>query len=175
MKEENLEKSIWLDTETTGLSYLYDELLQVSIIDYQHNILFDSYIRPKRVKRWPDAEAVNHITPAMVQGYKTIDGYLPRLQEIVDGAEIIGGYNTCFDLDFLRQAGITRKGQKIIDVMADFAPIYGEWSDWFQDYKWQKLEVCARYYNYQFKAHNSLADIEATLYCYEKMRYGADH
>ena len=57
--------------------------------------------------------------------------------------------------------------------MEQFAEIYGEWSEWHQNYKWQKLTKAAEYFGYDWgrqkgKAHNSLADCFATLFVKEK-------
>lgn len=54
-------------------------------------------------------------------------------------------------------------------VMREFASIYGEWSDRF-GCKWKSLGVCARYFDYSFDAHDSLEDVRATLYCYNKIK-----
>lgn len=43
-----MSKKIVIDTETTGLNAKTDELLQVSIIDTDGNVLFDSYFKPTR-------------------------------------------------------------------------------------------------------------------------------
>ena len=67
------------------------------------------------------------------------------------------------------QAGISLYGFSHYDVMLEFAPIYGEWSSYHESYKWQKLTTCAKYYGYEFKAHDSLEDVKATLFCYKKM------
>lgn len=56
-----------------------------------------------------------------------------------------------------------------IDPMIMFAEIYGEWNERRGSYKWQSLTKCATYYGYEFKAHDSLEDVKATLYCYKKM------
>ena len=48
-------KYIVLDTETTGLNAAEDELLQVSIIDNEGAVLFDSYIRPTQHTEWAEA------------------------------------------------------------------------------------------------------------------------
>lgn len=57
-----------------------------------------------------------------------------------------------------------------IDLMVPFAEIYGEWSDYFLDYKWQKLMTCAKYYGYHGDGwHDSLADTRTTLYCFKAM------
>ncbi len=66
-------KYIVLDTETTGLNAAEDELLQVSIIDNEGAVLFDSYIKPTQHTEWAEAERINHISPEMVADSPTIE------------------------------------------------------------------------------------------------------
>lgn len=160
---------IIVDTETTGLNADTGELLQVSIIDSQGNTLFNSYIKPLFTENWDGAMAVNHITPEMVANAPNILEVKQEINRILNSANIIVGYDTNFDLSFLSAAGIEFEQQQIVDIMQDFAPIYGEWNDYYESYKWQKLTTCANYYNYNWgddTAHDSLADCRATLYCY---------
>lgn len=165
---------IVIDTETTGLhSNEGDELLQVSIIDGIGNTLYNSYIKPIIAERWDDAQRINNISPEMVKGAPSIIEEMPKINAILAAAKTIIGYNTSFDLDFLEAwGGIVPDSAAIVDVMLDFAPIYGEWNENYGDYKWQKLVTCAEYYGYDWsntEAHNSLADCLATLYCYQQM------
>ena len=56
------------DTETTGTEpYLGDEVVSISICDAYGNDLFSSLIKPRKKKAWPEAEAINGISPAMVK------------------------------------------------------------------------------------------------------------
>ena len=53
--------------------------------------------------------------------------------------------------------------------MLEFAPIYGEWSDYFEDYKWQKLTTCTEYFEYIYPPHDALSDVRATLFAYKEI------
>lgn len=166
------ETVIVIDTETTGIDPGQDELLQVSIIDTNGNTLYNQYLKPVKATSWEDAERVNHISPEMVKDCPTILAEMPKINEILNKANIIIGYNTAFDLSFLAAAGAEWNAMEI-DVMLDFAPIYGEWNEYYGDYKWQTLTTCTEYYNYDWStdnAHNSLADCRATLFCYKAMQ-----
>lgn len=161
---------VCLDCETTGLSSK-DEILQLSIVNGAGEVLFNEYIRPQKVTEWPEAERIHGISPDMVANKPTIEVYREQISEIMAKAGLIIGYNVFFDLDFLRHAGIERpKSIPVFDVMTEFAEIYGEWSDYFHDYRWQKLYVCADYFGYEGSSfHDSLEDVRATLYCYYAM------
>lgn len=170
-------KYIVLDTETTGLRFSVDELLQVSIIDSEGNTLFDEYINPLVATHWDDAMAINGITPKMVSDKHNIIEHKQELIDILNSTDVIVGYNTQFDLDFLSSVGIENEKAEVVDVMLDFAEVYGEWSENYGCYKWQKLTTCADYYNYDWgedNAHNSLSDCRATLFCYQQIQKNAN-
>ena len=164
---------IVIDTETTGLDPIVDELLQVSIIDNNGNTLFDEFVKPLLTTHWDEAMAVNGITPEMVSNKPSILEFKQELINIINSADKIVGYNTQFDLDFLSSVGIENKNAEVVDVMLDFAEVYGEWSENYGCYKWQKLTTCAEYYNYDWGsdiAHDSLSDCRATLFCYQQLQ-----
>lgn len=169
------ERTIVIDTETTGLDSSKDEILQLSIIDDRGNTLFNEYFKPIKVMEWKAAERVNGISPQMVADCKDIYHYFSEIQQILCDADTIIGYNTEFDLNFLVNCGFEiNEDTATVDVMREFAPIYGEWSEDRQDWKWQKLTTCVAYYGYDWSketaAHNSLGDCLATLFCYTKMK-----
>ena len=168
------ERSIVIDAETTGFSPAMDEILQLSIIDAEtEDVLFCDYIRPFCVMEWPEAQAVNRISPAMVADKPFLVERLPEIQRIIDAAHTIIGYNVGFDVSFLEMSGISiPETMQYCDVMQEFAPIYGSWDEFYQDYTWQSLSVCADFFGYDWgesRAHDSLADCRATLYCKRKM------
>lgn len=166
---------IVIDIETTGLCPVVDEILQIAIIDVNGNTLYNSYIKPICATEWTDAENINHISPDMVKDAPDIYAAMPVVNAILSQAKRIIGYNHInFDLEFMRAYGaIIPDDAELYDVMLEFAPIYGERRyDTDDEYKWQKLTVCAAYYGYDWrndKAHDGEADCRATLHCYRKM------
>ena len=166
-------KYIVLDTETTGLNAADDEILQVSIIDNEGAVLFDSYIKPTQHTEWAEAERIHHITPEMVADAPTIAEVMPEINDILNRYDKIVGYNLKFDKAFLENNGAEFLSTEYADVMKMFAPIYGEWNDQRGSYKWQKLTIAADYYGYDWsehkEAHNSLGDCYATLHVYKEI------
>lgn len=162
-----------LDTETTGFGPSA-EILQLSIVNGLGEIVMNEYFRPARATCWPGAEAVNHISPAMVAGKPFISERKLGIEKILHAAKIISGYNLPYDQKMLIQNGIyipSRSKVRYLDLMKPFAKTYGEPSTRYPGkYKYQKLITCAKYYGYSEEGwHDSLADTKATLYCFWKM------
>ena len=181
-----------IDFETTGLKAGEDEVLQVSIIDENYNVLLNVYCRPNNKGSWEDAQAVHGITPLMVANELPFERYVPTVLDILSKADKAIAYNAAFEDSYLKAFGsghavsiqqildtiislskadikVEVDPEKWIDPMIMFAEIYGEWNERRGSYKWQSLTKCATYYGYEFKAHDSLEDVKATLYCYKKM------
>lgn len=163
-------RGIVIDTETTGLSSKVDEILKLSIIDLGGNILIDTLVRPYYHDSWPEAQRINSISPEMVASAPYPHEILPNVVQIFSECSVCIGYSTYFDLDFLRNWGIDTKF-KIIDVMADFANYYTEYVDPYNNGRFCKLTECAGFWNFDWtgRAHDSLADAQATLFCYRKL------
>lgn len=171
-----MNETIILDTETTGVNFDQEivEVLQLSIINENGDTLYNGFFKPTYNQSWDKAQAVNHISPEMVADCPSIDDELSLILPIIRKAKTVIGYNTQFDVRVLSDSNIHFDDDvSYIDVMRDFAPIYGDWNEERGDYKWQKLTTCADYYGYDWgtdTAHDSLADCRATLFCYQKLR-----
>lgn len=173
-KEETYD-IVYLDFETTGLSSEHDEIIQVSIIDQDGRVLLYKLCKPLVNKTWDEAMAINGITPSDVETADPFESYIDDISSILIRSKTIVCYNCPFELGFLNKYGVIysedNSTHKFEDCMIMFAEIYGEWNDYFEDYKWQKLTTAARYYRYSFEGqeHNSLADVFATKFVYEKI------
>lgn len=160
---------IVLDFETTGLLEKDTEALQVSAIDENDNVLISGYCRPEHKTSWEGAQAVHGISPEMVAGCPTFrEGYLPKLIELINQKAAIIAYNAEFERGVLQIYGVDVE-VAFIDPMLMFARVYGDYNEYFGDYRWQKLSTAASYYGYEFKAHDALEDVRATKYIFEKM------
>ncbi len=155
-------KLIVIDLETTGLDIGKDEILQISIIDGNYNTLMNEYCKPETIQEWKEAEAVHGITCEMVKDKLPFKDYMQQVQDLINGSDRIVGYNgKGFDLQLLARYGINIDYSKVYDLMLEVDNVY---------HKRFKLTELADFYAYEFKAHDSLEDAKATLYCYYKFR-----
>lgn len=155
---------IVIDIETTGLDTLKDEILQVSIIDGKGETLLNEYCKPDNITEWKEAERIHGITSDMVRNKKSFTEYVEEINSIISTVDRIVVYNGLgFDIPILIRYGveIERGSSKVYDLMIETAEILR--LDTFY-----KLTALAEHYGYEFKAHDSLEDCKATLYCYYK-------
>lgn len=123
-------ETVILDVETTGL-YADDEILEIGILSMEGSVLLDSKIRPTSHKSWPEAESINGISPDDVKDAPTLDELRTQIIDCVKGKEVII-YNADFDSMFLSDE--LSHAKKITCCMLAFAPVYGEWHDYFESY-----------------------------------------
>ncbi len=147
---------IW-DTETTGLGNS-DEIIQIGVLGSDGSVPFDSLIRPTRRERIsPEATAVHGITISMLVDQPTYPEIVDELIPILKGKSVIA-YNAEYEERILRQT-VKRNGGPSLSVswkcaMVQYARYVGEWMDFKQDYKWQKLPSVE---------HSAIGDCRATL------------
>lgn len=146
--------AVYLDTETTGLDPEHDEILQLSIIDQDGNVLWDRKYRPRHVREWAEAEAVNHISREDVMGRPPITSEMPEIQRIFDRAKKVYAWNAVFDMAFLAQAGLELNPEVISDTMDSYAQAAGR-------RHYYKLSLAALECGYTYDAHDSLEDTKA--------------
>lgn len=159
-----------LDTETTGFDPRNDEVLSLSIIDKDGNVLFDELFGAARHDRWDCAQAVHGIAPRDVLGRVPLADRAPHVAAVLARPTLIVGYNLAFDLAFLESAGIAPPAATPrFDVMRAFAHAHGLRDGRHGTRRWVSLEACARHYGHAFHAHTSLDDARATLFCLKRL------
>lgn len=150
--------TIYLDTETTGLTPGYDEALEIAIVDDQGRVLLETFIRPIRTTEWHEAERIHGITPAMVSEAPTMEALTPTLLELVRGRHLVI-YNAAYDMPFLPRA-VREAPERVSCAMIAFAPHGRTWNEWANNWRWVKLTTAANIVDHVWRgnAHRALAD-----------------
>ena len=108
-----------LDVETTGLSPIINELIEVSAIKYQGSEKVDTFstlIKPK--ERIPKKiTEITGITNEMVEDAPPVEQIMPELLKFVSYNTIVA-HNAAFDMSFLQKfSGGKFKNNEIIDTV----------------------------------------------------------
>ncbi len=166
------ERWICLDCETTGLDPNKDEIVSLSIVNQDGEILFDELVKPIGTTYFPRATAIHGISWHTVKAKPFLREFRDKLMRIIMDYNTIVGYNISFDMDFIYNFFNCNLSNKLVDVMTMYSD-YKKVPNHFNDgYKFFKLEECASSLGYKTnnKFHNSLEDVKATIYCYNKLK-----
>ncbi len=159
-----------LDVETTGTSSLYDEIIQLSILGGDGEVLFNKNFKPFYHIDYPEASYINGLYYSALESCDYIFDSIKVINSILQSADKIVGFNVTFDLEFIKMLGINVDAIPTSDVMIDFAEMYGEEDEYHGGYRWKSLSFCANFFQFKYVAHDSLEDCKATLYCYKELK-----
>lgn len=109
-----------IDVETTGLSPLYNELIEISALKYEGSKKIDTFTTLVKPKEPIPATItkITGITNEMVANSPEIEEVMPKLVEFI-GENIIVAHNANFDFSFLQNnSGRSFTKNKVIDTVA---------------------------------------------------------
>ena len=157
------ENAFILDTETTGLDG-DAEIVQVAIIDLNGSTVYETLVKP--VCSIPEETTRIHgITNEMVANAPKYDFVHDQLMSLLLGKKVVI-YNADFDTRMIYQSGKYYGYLPVILVeswqcaMKQYATYFGEWSEYYGSYRWQKLPS---------GDHSASGDCIATLELIKKM------
>lgn len=153
-----------LDTETTGLSAYYDEVIEIGILRVRNNVIVDQYsqlVQPE-YEIDPFITTLTGITNEMVAG-------MPSIMEVKNdvlsflGEDIILGHNTSFDVRFLNEGFQQQIDNPYMDTMQFARKVYPELDH-------HRLSDLTEYLGLSNNEHRSIADCIATKELYDAIK-----
>jgi len=139
-------KPVILDTETTGLGH-DDEIVSIGIVDIDGNVLLDTLVKPT-IAIPNEVVNIHGVTNEMVKDSPSYFDIMGLVEfHMKDKAICI--YNAQYDLRMLKQSAKAH-GKKPVAishyecVMEMYAEFWGDWNDYHQSYRWQKLGQAAK-------------------------------
>ena len=157
-----------LDIETTGLSYIQDEIIEIGILKIKNNKIvdvFDKLIKPKN--KIPNRIIeITHITNEMVRSGENLNNVLFQILEFIGDLPLII-HNSPFDLSFL-QYNLEKIGLIINNEVIDTLKLSREI---FKDFEKHNLQYLAERLNIKVEnAHRALDDTKTLNEVYKVMR-----
>lgn len=166
---------LWLDSETTGLDSVKNDIVQLACIPVingiRHNTSFNQYCQPINWKDIdPDAMRINGLTVQQLRTFQKPEQMVDNLIKFLRGFNVkftISGYNVDFDRTFI--ASLFKK----VGREQDFSDLFtSDTRDVFKRVKTIKsqfptpnikLETLAKHFKININAHDALSDISATI------------
>lgn len=153
-----------LDTETTGLSSYYDEIIEIGILKARDNKIVDRYsqlIKPD-YEIDPFITSLTGITNDMVKDMPVIDSVMSDVLSFI-GGDVIIGHNTSFDIRFLNAGFNIELDNKYMDTMQFAKKLFPELNH-------HRLSDLTSYLGLSNNEHRSIADCIATKELYDSIK-----
>ena len=169
MKKTNYVKKVIdnycvIDTETTGLSFKYDEVIEVGMLKVRNGQIVDRYsqlIKPK----WKISSFITSLTGIsnkMVAKMPNINDTEDDILKFI-GDDVILGHHVSFDINFLNSAFNRKVNNQYIDTMQFCRKLYPELGQY-------SLSYMAEYLCLTNNEHRALADCITTFELYESIK-----
>lgn len=160
---------IVLDTETTGLDYTREKIIEFAAVRLENGKIKDEFqtlINPEQHIR-KSSMAIHGISEEMVKDAPTEAEILPKILEFIGDYPIVA-HNAIFDYSFLNEASwrVLHKGltNEKIDTQQMFKEV-------FPDLEAHGLEALTRKFNVDFqKAHRAMADTMGLALAYPNLK-----
>ena len=160
---------IVLDTETTGLDYTREKMVEFAAVRLENGKIKDEFqtlINPHQHIR-KSSIAIHGITPEMVEDAPTEEEILPRILEFIGDYPIVA-HNAIFDYSFLNEASLRVLGKELtnprIDTQQMFKEVYPELES-------HGLEALTNKFNVELNNHHrAMADAMGLALAYPKLK-----
>lgn len=160
---------IVLDTETTGLDYTREKIIEFAAVRLENGKIKDEFqtlINPHQHIR-KSSMAIHGISEEMVQDAPTEEEVLPKILEFIGDYPIVA-HNAIFDYSFLNEASLRVTGKGLQNTKVDTQHMFKEV---FPDLESHGLEALTRKFNVEFTTHHrAMADTMGLALAYPKLK-----
>jgi DNA polymerase-3 subunit epsilon len=152
---------VYLDTETTGLDRS-DEIVEISIIDHDGQVLFESLVKPSQPIP-ASTVRIHGITNETVRGAPAWPVVWPAVRSAMF-SRLVVIYNAEFDLRLMQQTHARyrlpwKDNFNTFDLLKLYAEFRGEWDPYRRSYRYHSLQAAGQHCRISLpNAHRSTAD-----------------
>lgn len=160
---------IVLDTETTGLDYTRERVIEFAAVRLENGKIKDEFqtlINPKQHIR-KSSMAIHGISEEMVKDAPTEAEILPQILDFIGDYPIVA-HNAIFDYSFLNEACIRNYDKELLNPRIDTQQMFKEV---FPELESHGLEALTKKFNVEFKTHHrAMADTMGLAQAYPKLK-----
>lgn len=163
------EIEIVLDTETTGLDFTRERLVEFAAVRLENGKIVDEYqtlINPEQHIR-KSSMAIHGITPDMVEDAPIEAEVMPKILEFIGDYPIVA-HNAIFDYSFLNEAKLRTTGEKMDNPRIDTQAMFREVAPELESHG---LEALTQRFNVELNNHHrAMADTMGLALAYPKLK-----
>lgn len=160
---------IVLDTETTGLDYTREKIIEFAAVRLENGKIKDEFqtlINPHQHIR-KSSMAIHGITEEMVKDAPTEAEILPQILDFIGDYPIVA-HNAIFDYSFLNEACIRNYDKELSNPRIDTQQMFKEV---FPDLEAHGLDALTKKFNVEFtKHHRAMADTMGLALAYPQLK-----
>ena len=160
---------IVLDTETTGLDYTREKIIEFAAVRLENGKIKDEFqtlINPKQHIR-KSSMAIHGISEEMVKDAPTEAEILPQILDFIGDYPIVA-HNAIFDYSFLNEACLRNYDTELTNPKIDTQQMFKEV---FPDLEAHGLEALTRKFSVEFKKHHrAMADTMGLALAYPQLK-----
>ena len=163
------EIEIVLDTETTGLDFTRERMVEFAAVRLENGKITDEYqtlINPQQHIR-KSSMAIHGITPEMVEDAPSEADVMPKILDFIGDYPIVA-HNAIFDYSFLNEAKIRLNGERLKNPRIDTQAMFREIAP---DLESHGLDVLTERFHVELKNHHrAMADAMGLALAYPKLK-----
>ncbi len=160
---------IVLDTETTGLDYTRERIIEFAAVRLENGKIKDEFqtlINPEQHIR-KSSMAIHGISEDMVKDAPTEAEILPKILEFMGDYPMVA-HNAIFDYSFLNEASLRVTGKELTNTKIDSQQMFKEV---YPDLESHGLEALTKKFNVEFtKHHRAMADTMGLALSYPNLK-----
>lgn len=160
---------IVLDTETTGLDYTRERMVEFAAVRLENGKIVDEFqtlINPHQHIR-KSSMAIHGITPEMVEDAPSEEEVMPKILEFIGNYPIVA-HNAIFDYSFLNEAKLRLTGETFDNPRIDTQMMFKEIAP---DLESHGLEALTQRFNVELNNHHrAMADTMGLALAYPKLK-----
>lgn len=115
-----VEEGIAVAIRCTGYELGVDEIVQLSIVDFQGNELFSQVVKPQNIEDWNDADASGGIMPSDVAEAPELFQFEDEISELFENASIVVGQHMGFIHEIIESSWVSLPNCKEYDLTGEF-------------------------------------------------------
>jgi len=160
---------IVLDTETTGLDYTKEKMVEFAAVRLENGKIKDEFqtlINPEQHIR-KSSIAIHGITQEMVENAPTENDIMPKILEFIGDYPIVA-HNAIFDYSFLNEACLRTTGKELSNPRIDSQQMFKEI---YPDLESHGLEALTNKFSVELNNHHrAMADTMGLALAYPKLK-----